>query len=99
MKNRDQCIIKKGRFPDTTEDIDDTWFCFVSIDVDLYEPTYEGLKFFYPRLTPGGFIIVDDYNNKLYEGAKKAVTKFCTDQKISFTPIPDIGGGVLINKF
>jgi O-methyltransferase len=99
MKNKDQCIIKKGRFPDTTKDLVDEQFCFVSIDADLYEPIYQGLKFFYSRLTSGGYIIIDDYNNKLYPGAKEAITTFCAEQRISFTPIPDIGGGVVISKF
>ena len=31
----EQCIIKKGFFPETTEGIDDT-FVFVSLDTDLY---------------------------------------------------------------
>ena len=99
MKNKGQCIVKKGRFPDTTKDLVNEKFCFVSIDADLYEPIYQGLKYFYPRLTSGGFIIIDDYNNKLYKGAKEAITNFCTEQRISFTPIPDIGGGVVISKF
>ncbi|MES1197757.1 MAG: TylF/MycF/NovP-related O-methyltransferase [Chitinophagaceae bacterium] len=99
MKTKDQCIVKKGRFPDTTKDLIDEQFCFVSIDADLYEPTYQGLQFFYSRLISGGYIIVDDYNNKLYKGAREAIINFCTEQKISFTPIPDIGGGVVISKF
>lgn len=30
------------------------------LDVDLQIPTYEGLKRIYPRLSPGGIIVVDD---------------------------------------
>ncbi len=39
-------------------------FCFVSIDVDLAQPTAEGVTLFYERLVPGGVIIVHDYNPK-----------------------------------
>jgi len=46
-------IIKKGIFPETAKDVNDR-FCFVSLDADLYEPTKEGLNFFYPLLSPGG---------------------------------------------
>jgi len=99
MKNKSQCIFKKGWFPDTTKDLVNEQFCFVSIDADLFEPTYRGLCFFYPRLTSGGFIIIDDYNNKLYPGAKEAINSFCIEQRISFTPIPDIGGAVVISKY
>ncbi|MBZ0243932.1 MAG: TylF/MycF family methyltransferase [Bacteroidales bacterium] len=39
-------------------------FALVSIDVDLAKPTAEGLRFFYPRLLPGGVIFIHDYNPK-----------------------------------
>jgi hypothetical protein len=32
----------------------------VLIDVDLKEPTYVALQRFWPRVAPGGFILVDD---------------------------------------
>ena len=49
MPNRDICTIKKGLFPDTF----DLWsekFCFVNLDMDLYQPTKAGLEIFFPRL-------------------------------------------------
>lgn len=45
--------IKKGYFPDTTEGIDEQ-FCFVSLDMDLYQPIKAGLAYFYQKLTGGG---------------------------------------------
>lgn len=55
MKHRDNCIIKKGWFPSVMEDVEDT-FAFVSIDMDLYRPILEGLRYFYPRLAVGGIL-------------------------------------------
>ena len=55
MAHPDNCIVKQGFFPETATDVEDT-FCFVSIDTDLYEPIYQGLKFFYPKLEKGGYI-------------------------------------------
>jgi O-methyltransferase len=97
MKYRDQVIIKKGYFPETTKGIKDT-FAFVSIDTDLYEPIYNGLKFFYPRLSKGGFIFIHDYNNENYSGAKVAVRKFCKANKVSFFPLSDAAGSAVILK-
>ena len=48
-----QCVVKKGYFPESLEGLEET-FSFVSIDTDLFKPTYEGLRYFYPRLSPGG---------------------------------------------
>ncbi|MDR2564224.1 MAG: TylF/MycF family methyltransferase, partial [Prevotellaceae bacterium] len=89
MKFPENCIIKKGYFPETAKDIDNN-FVFVSIDADLYEPIYQGLQFFYPRLVKGGYIFVHDYNESRYPGAKAAVKKFCKETDISFFPLSDI---------
>ena len=91
------CIVKKGFFPETAVDVSDK-FCFVSLDADLYEPIYQGLKFFYDKLERGGYIFVHDYNNDNYTGAKEAVQKFCKETNISFTPIGDSGGTSIITK-
>lgn len=97
MPHPQQCIIKKGFFPATAADVEDT-FCFVSLDADLYEPILEGLRFFYPRLAPGGYIFVHDFNNDGYRGSRQAVVEFCRAQGIGFTPLPDSGGTAIITK-
>ena len=91
----EQCIIKKGFFPETTEGIDDT-FVFVSLDTDLYEPIYQGLTYFYPRMVRGGYIFVHDVNNDSYKGAAKAVNQFAIEQQISFLPLPDACGSAVL---
>lgn len=97
MKYPEQCIFKKGYFPKTAIDINDS-FCFVSIDADLYDPILSGLNFFYSRLEKNGYIFVHDFNNREYKGAREAVLDFCKVNDISFVPIPDIGGSIVITK-
>lgn len=97
MKYKEYCIIKKGYFPDTTVGIEDT-FCFVSIDVDLYKPIYEGLKYFYPRLNKGGYIFIHDFNNLMFPGTREAVQKFCSENQVSYFPLSDVGGSVVLTK-
>ena len=94
-----RCIVRKGYFPEsaTVEKIDDV-FSFVSIDADLFQPVYEGLKFFYPKLSPGGYIFIHDYNQSWYTGAKEAVQKFCKESEIGFVPLTDYGGTAIIVK-
>ena len=90
-------IIKKGIFPESAADVNDK-FCFVSLDVDLYLPIKEGLKFFYPLLSPGGVIMVHDFNNYGYKGVRNAVLEFCRDNQVAYIPIPDAYGSVIIRK-
>jgi O-methyltransferase len=86
-----------GFFPESAKKIDDR-FVFVSLDADLYEPIYNGLQFFYPRLVSGGYIFIHDFNNDAYKGARKAVEQFCEEHKINYLPIPDVGGSAVILK-
>jgi O-methyltransferase len=97
MKYPDNCIVRKGWFPESARGIADN-FVFVSIDVDLYQPIYTGLEFFFPRLAKGGYIFVHDYNSKKYSGAKAAVHEFCTKNNTVFFPLTDRTGSAIISK-
>jgi O-methyltransferase len=97
MPFKNNCIIKKGFFPDTAVNLDET-FAFVSIDTDLYQPIYDGLKYFYPRLTKGGYIFVHDYNNHEFKGSKQAVRDFCNENGVSYFPLSDYAGSAVISK-
>jgi len=92
-----QCTAVQGFFPASAASVNDS-FVFVSLDTDLYDPIYEGLNFFYPKLVKGGYLFVHDFNNDNYKGVRKAVEQFCAEQGISFVPIPDFGGSVVIAK-
>jgi O-methyltransferase len=97
MKFPENCIVKKGYFPESAVDVNDI-FVFVSLDADLYKPILAGLEFFYPRLEKGGYIFVHDFSNRDYKGAREAVVKFCKENQIGYTPIPDFCGSVVIGK-
>ena len=64
----------KGMFPATSGPVADKRFSFVHLDVDLYQSTRDGLEFFYPRMNPGGIILIHDY--LWAEGVRQAVDEF-----------------------
>jgi O-methyltransferase len=97
MAHPERCVVRKGYFPGTAEGIDDR-FVFVSIDTDLFQPIYEGLRFFHPRLVEGGYIFVHDFNNDGYRGARDAVLRFCKEAGCGFTPLPDYSGTAVITR-
>lgn len=91
--------IFKGFFPETvTNEVKEQKFSFVSIDVDLEESTYEGLKFFYPRLNKGGYIFIHDYQS--IPGVDNAVSRYEKEQgeKLKIVPLADRSGTVVITK-
>ena len=93
----ERCIPVKGFFPESATGINDN-FVLVSLDADLYDPIYAGLRFFYPRLVKGGYILIHDFNNDNYKGARRAVEQFCSEQNVNFVPLPDSGGSAIISK-
>ncbi len=97
MAHKQNCIVKQGYFPESTVGVEDV-FCFVSLDVDLYNPIYEGLIYFYDRLVKGGYIMVHDYNSTRFDGVKKAVRQFAQEKDINYYPVMDMGGSVIICK-
>ena len=48
-------------------------YSLVHLDVDLYQPTLDCLRYFGPRLSPGAVLIVDDYEAPACPGIRVAV--------------------------
>ncbi len=98
MTNLDNVIIKQGFFPDSLGGLEDT-FAFVSLDMDFEDSIYEGMKYFYPRLSKAGYIFVHDYNSDL-RGVEKAVDRYESETGIRLAkfPLSDKSGTLVVTK-
>lgn len=94
----DMTVTHKGYFPDTFPPCADKQFAFVSIDADLYAPTAAALPLFWERLSPGGAIIVHDYDSAQFPGAGKAVREFCRRTGVRAIPLCDLHASALLAK-
>jgi len=97
INGNDNIIVRKGHFPGTTEELEKEIYAFVNIDADLYTSIKGGCNYFYPRLSPGGVIIIHDYNHK-WDGAMKAVNEFAKNIPENIIEMPDMHGTVMIIK-
>lgn len=89
LKYPEKCTVFKGLFPDTvTGEAEKSEFAFVSIDVDLEESTYQGIRFFYPRLCKGGYLYIHDYNSSHLSGVRRAVERYEEDGHIRLRKVP-----------
>ncbi len=89
----------KGYFPDSASQLpDDLTFSLVHIDCDLYTPILAALHYFYPRLAPGGYLIVHDYACLAWDGAEAAVDEFFADKPEPVIPLTDGCGSAVIRK-
>jgi len=87
--------IHAGWIPAVFADLPETRWCFVHLDVDLFEPTLASLEYFYPRLVPGGVMICDDYGAPMFPGAHRAWNQFCAQHEVPFIVL-DTGQSVIL---
>jgi O-methyltransferase len=81
-------ILHPGWIPERFVEVEDRSFSFVHIDVDLHEPTRDSIAFFYPRISPGGLLLLDDYGFQSCPGAMKAVDEFMADKPEPVVHVP-----------
>ena len=78
----------KGWIPARFSEVGNRRFCFVHIDVQLYEPTRDSVAFFYPRMNPGGVIVCDDYGFTHSPGARQAIDEFLSSRPEKVIELP-----------
>jgi hypothetical protein len=67
-------VFVPGRVEETLPDAAPQSLALLRLDTDLYESTAHELETLYPRLVPGGVLIIDDYG--YYRGARKATDEY-----------------------
>jgi O-methyltransferase len=82
----DRIQFLKGWFSDTLPKAPIKQIALLRLDGDLYESTRDALEPLYPKVSKGGFVIVDDYNS--WDGCKKAVTEYREQHGITAPLIP-----------
>jgi O-methyltransferase len=92
----DQVRFLPGWFKDTLHDAPIDSISVLRLDGDLYESTIQALDALYPRLSPGGFCIVDDY--QAVKACEQAVTDYRATHGISAAIVDIDGTGVLWRK-
>jgi len=92
-----QALFHKGFFPETAAGLENCRYALVSLDADLYAPILAGLEYFYPRLSPGGMILLHDYNNRRFQGAARAAADYeKAHGKLPLVPLCDLHGTAVI---
>ena len=56
-------------------------FAVVRLDGDTFKSTYEAIEILYPRLSPGGFLIVDDYVD--WASCRRAIRVYRSEHNIT----------------
>jgi len=83
----EQVVFVRGLFQDTLPLLDAERFALIRLDADLYESTTAALEALYPKLSPGGFLILDDY--KFLKSVREAADDYRARMGIE-SPIHEI---------
>ncbi len=67
--------------PEFIERNPDLKISFLNLDVDIYEPSVTILEHFYPRISKGGILMLDDYN--AFPGETKAANDYFKDKDVT----------------
>lgn len=64
----------------------DLQIALLNLDTDIYDPAVTILEHFWPRIVPGGVLILDDYN--VFPGETKAVDHYFKDTHVKIQKFP-----------
>ncbi len=85
----EQVVFLKGWFCDTLPTAPIERLAILRLDGDLYSSTMDSLDNLYDKVSPGGFVIIDDYHG--WYSCKAAVSDFIEKKKIA-ADIQEIDG-------
>ncbi len=76
----ERIVYVQGRVEDTIPAQAPERIALLRLDTDWYESTKHELEHLFPRLSPGGILIIDDYGH--WAGARKAVDEYLDEQNM-----------------
>lgn len=88
----DRVRFLKGWFRDTLPHAPIQRLALLRLDGDMFEATMDGLTNLYAKVSPGGFVIVDDYGS--WPACRLAVDQFRASRGITAELTPIAGGAV-----
>lgn len=90
--------IVRGEVPGTLDHVTSEKIAFLSLDMNCVEPEIAAADFFWPKLSVGGVIVLDDYNNIGHERQKHAFDEFCEKRNIKVLGLPT-GQGLIFKSY
>jgi hypothetical protein len=76
----EQVVFLQGFFADTLPDAPIDRLAVIRLDGDTYESTRDGISLLYPKLSEGGFCVVDDYG--AFSECRRAIDEYRQAHKI-----------------
>ena len=90
-----EVMIVKGLVPNTFGMVNSNKFCFVHIDMNNAQSEIAAAEYLWPRLTAGGFMLLDDYGWQINIDQRIAFNQFAHERGLTVLALPT-GQGLLM---
>jgi hypothetical protein len=87
--------IIEGPVPDTLDRVETQNIAYLHLDMNCSPPEVAALNFFWDRLLPGAFVLLDDYAYRGYEAQKHAMDAVAKEKHVMIVSLPT-GQGLLM---
>lgn len=87
--------IVPGAIPETLPQVPAEQVAFLHLDMNCSLPEVAAAEYFWPRLTPGGLILLDDYAYHGFRSQKLAMDAFANSKGVQILSLPT-GQGLLL---
>lgn len=87
--------VVRGVVPECLPAIPTERVAYLSIDMNCAAPELAALEFFWPKMVPGGVIVLDDYGFAGHEAQKRVADAFAHSHGVDLLPLPT-GQGLLL---
>ncbi|MCZ8124109.1 MAG: class I SAM-dependent methyltransferase [Magnetospirillum sp.] len=85
----------KGRVPDALTHVKADRVAYLSIDMNIALPEIAAARHFWPKIVPGGVILLDDYNWLPHVNQKRAFDALAAEWNVPILGLPT-GQGVIV---
>jgi hypothetical protein len=92
-----KATLVRGKVPETLQTVQIDKVSYLSIDMNIAKPERDAIDFFWPKLSPGGFVILDDYAFAGYEAQHEIMDDFAAKVGTHILTLPT-GQGMLIKN-
>ena len=88
-------VVVQGSVPDILSSIDITSVAFLHLDMNCAYPDRAALEYFWDRLSPGAFVLLDDYAYHGYESQREAIDEVARSLGFHVLSLPT-GQGLIV---
>ncbi|MFK8112904.1 MAG: TylF/MycF/NovP-related O-methyltransferase [Rubripirellula sp.] len=92
----DRLQFRPGLVPDTLDEPGPARIAMMHVDLNLAQPTLQAIEWAFPRWSPGGICLLDDYLWEGYEDQRAVVDDFFAQRHRTILALPT-GQGLVLN--